>query len=194
MSPPPANTLGDEDIAATLSLDRGDTLTTAGNLGGLSSLSMHAQEASQLVTGPRVGFLASVQRLTAARVSGSVLRKYFMQARLVEFGEIEVEKQRYEYDVVIEAGKVRKRKKGPSKRYRDQAGHTPLSIEEKIPWGGNQLIVGTGAYGRLPVMPEVQEEARQRGIKLVVVPTEEACQLLSNLQSEDAFAILHTTC
>ena len=109
-----------------------------------------------------------------------------MQARLVEFGEIEVEKQRYEYDVVIEAGKVRKRKKGPSKRYRGQAGHTPLSIEEKIPWGGNQLIVGTGTYGRLPVMPEVQEEARRRGIKLVVVPTEEACQLLSDLQSKDA--------
>jgi hypothetical protein len=117
-----------------------------------------------------------------------------MQARLVEFGEIDVEKQRYEHDVVIEAGKVRKRKKGPSKRYRGSAGHTPLSIEEKIPWGGNQLIVGTGAYGRLPVMPEVQEEARRRGIKLVVVPTEEACQLLSDLQSKDAYAVLHTTC
>ena len=117
-----------------------------------------------------------------------------MQARLVEFGEIEVEKERYEYDVVIEAGKVRKRKKGASKQYRSQAGHTPLSIEEKIPWGGNQLIVGTGVYGRLPVMPEVQEEARRRGIKLVVVPTEEACRLLSDLQSKDAYAILHTTC
>ena len=117
-----------------------------------------------------------------------------MQARLVEFGEIEVEKERYEHDIVIEAGKVRKRKKGPSKQYRGQAGHTPLSIEEKIPWGGNQLIVGTGLYGRLPVMPEVQEEAKRRGIKLVVVPTEEACRLLGDLQSKDAYAILHTTC
>ena len=117
-----------------------------------------------------------------------------MQVRLIEFGEIEVEKERYEHDVVIEAGKVRKRKKGRSKQYRGQAGHTPLSNEEKIPWGGNQLIVGTGLYGRLPVMPEVQEEARRRGIKLVVVPTEEACRLLGDLQSKDAYAILHTTC
>ena len=117
-----------------------------------------------------------------------------MQARVVEFGEIEVENERYDYDVVIAAGKVRKRKKGPSKQYRESAGHTPLSIEEKIPWGGNQLIVGTGVYGRLPVMPEVEEEARRRGIKLVVVPTEEACRLLSDLQSDDAYAILHTTC
>jgi hypothetical protein len=117
-----------------------------------------------------------------------------MQARLIEFGEIEVEKERYEHDIVIEAGKVRKRKKGPSKPYRGQAGHTPLSIEETIPWGGNQLIVGTGVYGRLPVMPEVEKEARRRGIKLLVVPTEEACRLLSALQRKDAYAILHTTC
>ena len=117
-----------------------------------------------------------------------------MQAKLVEFGEIEVEKERYEHDIVIEAGKVSKRKKGPSKQYRGQAGHTPLSIEEKIPWGGNQLIVGTGVYGRLPVMPEVQEEAKRRGIKLVVVPTEDACRLLGDLQSEDAYANHHTTC
>ena len=34
-----------------------------------------------------------------------------MQARLVEFGEIEVEKERYEHDVVIEAGKVRETQK-----------------------------------------------------------------------------------
>jgi hypothetical protein len=123
-----------------------------------------------------------------------VLQEKVMQAKLIEFGEIEVEKERYAYDVVIEAGKVRKRKKGPSKQYRESAGHTPLSIEEKIPWGGNQLIVGTGVYGRLPVMPEVQEEARRRGIKLVVVSTEEACRLLSDLKSKDAYAILHTTC
>lgn len=117
-----------------------------------------------------------------------------MQARLVEFGEIEVEKKRYDYDVVIEAGKVRKRKKGPSKQYREQTGHTPLSIKEQIPWGGSQLIVGTGAYGRLPVMSQIGKEAARRGIKLVAVPTEEACELLKDLKAKDVYAILHTTC
>jgi hypothetical protein len=117
-----------------------------------------------------------------------------MQARLVEFGEIEVEKQRYDYDVVIEAGKVRKRKKGPSKQYREQSGHTPLSIKEQIPWGGSQLIVGTGAYGRLPVMPEIEKEASRRGIRLVTVPTEEACRLLKDLKAKEVYAILHSTC
>ena len=128
-------------------------------------------------------------------MNGSVTwRHEDMQARIIEFGEIEVEKQRYDYDVVIEAGKVRKRKKGPSKQYREQSGHTPLSIKEQIPWGGNQLIVGTGVYGRLPVMPEVEQEANRRGIKLVAVPTEKACRLLKDLKSKDVYAILHTTC
>ena len=39
----------------------------------------------------------------------------------------------YEHDVIIEGGEIRKRKKKPSKRFRDDSGHTPLSIEEKIP-------------------------------------------------------------
>ena len=117
-----------------------------------------------------------------------------MQARLIAFGEIEVEKERYDYDVVIDGGKVRKRKKGPSKQYREETGHTPLSIKEEIPWGGNQLVVGTGAYGRLPIMTEVREEADRRGIKLVAVPTEEACRMLRELKPKETHAILHTTC
>ncbi|HEY5707135.1 MAG TPA: MTH938/NDUFAF3 family protein [Terrimicrobiaceae bacterium] len=117
-----------------------------------------------------------------------------MKARLIAFGEIEVEGERYEHDVVIDGGKVRKRKKGLSKQYREESGHTPLSLEEEIPWGGSQLIVGTGAYGRLPIRPEIREEAGRRGIEVVAVPTEEACRLLRDLKAKNTFAILHTTC
>ena len=117
-----------------------------------------------------------------------------MKARLIAFGEIEIEAERYDYDVVIDGGKVRKRKKALSKQYREENGHTPLSIKEEIPWGGSQLIVGTGAYGRLPVMPEIREEAERRGVKLVAVPTKEACRLLRDLKPKNAYAILHTTC
>src|SRR6058998_3026836 len=50
-----------------------------------------------------------------------------MKTRLVKFGEIEVEGKRYTHDVVIDGGKVRQRKKGPSKQFREKFGHTPLS-------------------------------------------------------------------
>src|SRR4029434_482646 len=73
-----------------------------------------------------------------------------MKARLVKFGEIEVQGERYTHDVVIDGGKVRKRKKGPSKQFREEFGHTPLSAAEEIPWGCKRLLVGTGANGALP--------------------------------------------
>jgi len=37
-----------------------------------------------------------------------------MKARLIKFGEIEVEGTRYTHDMVIDGGNVRKRKKKPS--------------------------------------------------------------------------------
>src|SRR5437868_11504158 len=103
-----------------------------------------------------------------------------MKARLIKFGEIEVEGKRYTHDVVIDGGKVRKRKKGPSKQFREKFGHTPLSAGEEIPWGGKRLIVGTGAHGALPVMDEVLAEAKRRGIEVIggrgILPVDEGKQ------------------
>jgi hypothetical protein len=117
-----------------------------------------------------------------------------VQARLVKFGEIEVEGKRYAHDVVIDGGKVRKRKKGPSKQFRGKFGHTPLSAEEEIPWGDKRLIVGTGAHGALPVMDELLAEARRRGIEVIAAPTPEVCALLKEVKKGQAYAILHCTC
>ncbi|HEU5246976.1 MAG TPA: MTH938/NDUFAF3 family protein [Candidatus Udaeobacter sp.] len=117
-----------------------------------------------------------------------------MKARLVNFGEIEVEGKRYTHDVVIDGGKVRKRNKGPSKEFRKQFGHTPLSAGEEIPWEGQQLLLGTGAYGALPVMDEVLAEAKRRGIEVIAAPTAEVCQMLEKVKKGQAHAILHCTC
>ena len=117
-----------------------------------------------------------------------------MDAKLVAFGTIEIDGHRYDHDVVIEHGQVRKRKKRPSKAYRDRSGHTPLSPDEAIPWSSARLIIGTGATGALPVMPEVMEEARRHGIEVVAIPTEAACALLRDADAEDVAAILHVTC
>jgi hypothetical protein len=117
-----------------------------------------------------------------------------MRARLVAFGTIEIDGQRFDADVVINGGQVRRRRKKPSKPYRDRFGHTPLSAEESIPWGGNRLIVGTGADGRLPIMDEVFEAAAQRHVEIVALPTDEACRLIDDLDPDDVNAVLHVTC
>ena len=108
------------------------------------------------------------------------------------FGSVQIDGSTREHDVVIDRGKIHKRKKKPSKQFREQFGHTPLSIEEDIPWKCSQLIVGTGTYGRLPVMKEVKREAERRSVELLIFPTVEAIRLLE--KDPTANAILHVTC
>jgi hypothetical protein len=85
------------------------------------------------------------------------------------FGSIRIDGITYEYDVVIDRGQVRKRRKKVSKKFRDTFGHTPLSIEEEMPWKCRRLVVGTGT-GALPVMEEVKREAQRRKIKMLILP------------------------
>lgn len=108
------------------------------------------------------------------------------------FGYVRIDGVTYRHDVVIDGGKVRKRKKKPSKAFRETFGHTPVSIAEAIPWNCQRLVIGTGT-GALPVMEEVEEEAERRKVKLVIVPTEEAIARLKK-DAKGTNAILHVTC
>ena len=109
------------------------------------------------------------------------------------FGSIEVDGKTYGHDLVVDRGRIRKRRKAPSKPYRQRFGHTPLSVAEDIPWRCRRLVVGSGINGALPVMVEVTEEAERRGVTLVVVPTRGAVEELARGQ-KDTNAILHVTC
>jgi hypothetical protein len=109
------------------------------------------------------------------------------------FGSIEIDGKTYEHDVVIDHSRIRKRKKKPSRKFREEFGHTPVSVEEEIPWECRRLVVGSGKYGSLPVMEEVKREARRRKIELLVVPTDEAIDALGK-DGLDTNAILHVTC
>ena len=117
-----------------------------------------------------------------------------MDVAYAGFGAIVIDGNRFDHDVVVEAGHVRPREKGPSKAYRNRYGHTPLSPDESIPWSSPRLVVGTGASGQLPIMPEMWAEAKDRGVELIVLPTSEACQLLGSIDPGEVHAILHVTC
>jgi hypothetical protein len=117
-----------------------------------------------------------------------------MQATLIEFGILEIDGVRFEHDVVVDRGRLRKRDKKASKSLRERYGHTPLSLLEPIPWDCRRLVGGTGAVGALPVAADVLAEARRRGVELVAVPTEEACALLADADLATTNAVLHVTC
>jgi hypothetical protein len=108
------------------------------------------------------------------------------------FGSIRINGTTYEHDIVIDRGHVSKRNKKPSKKFRSAFGHTPLSIEEEIPWKCRRLVVGTGT-GALPIMDEVKHEAHRREIELVILPTAEAIKTLQE-NPVKTNAILHVTC
>ena len=109
------------------------------------------------------------------------------------FGSIRVDGVTYDHDLIIDRGKIRKRKKAASRKFRDAHGHTPLSIAEDIPWRCRLLVIGTGAEGALPVMQQVRDEARRRKVDLMILPTAEAIGALTN-PTKDTTAILHLTC
>jgi len=115
-----------------------------------------------------------------------------MRFQNISFVSIRIDGVTYEHDVVIDGGDVRKRKKKPSKKFRDEFGHTPVSIEEKIPWKCRRLVIGTGT-GALPVMDDVKNEAKRRRIALLVLPTAEAIETLK-AHPDETNAILHVTC
>src|SRR5579862_5147943 len=114
--------------------------------------------------------------------------------RFEEFslGSIRIDGVTYDHDIVIDRGDIRKRKKKASKKFRAQFGHTPVSIDEKIPWECRRLLIGTGG-GALPVMDDVKREAKRRHVALSILPTAKAIEELKQ-QPKDTNAILHVTC
>jgi hypothetical protein len=115
-----------------------------------------------------------------------------MRFESFSFGSLRIDGTTYDHDVVIDRGEGRRREKKPSKKFRDTFGHTPLSIDERIPWQCRRLVIGTGT-GVLPVMEQVQREAQRRDIELVIVPTARAIELLKQ-EAANTNAILHVTC
>jgi len=112
------------------------------------------------------------------------------------FGSVRVDGVTYDHDLIIDRGQIRKRRKAASKKFRGGYGHTPLSVAEDIPWRCRRLVIGTGAAGALPVMKQVREEARRRGVDLVVLPTAQAIGLLGETTKQatkHTNAVLHLT-
>jgi hypothetical protein len=116
-----------------------------------------------------------------------------MRFQRLTFGSIRIDGVTYEHDVVIDRGEIRRRSKKASKPFREAFGHTPLSVQEKIPWKCRRLVVGTGALGALPVMEEVKREAERRKVELLSLPTLKAIEVLKK-KAKDTNAVLHVTC
>ncbi len=110
-----------------------------------------------------------------------------------KWAKIVINGKTFEEDVVIDRGVVRERKKKPSKKYQSRFGHTPVSVDEEIPWDCEELVIGIGFQSRLPVMREVMAEAARRKVKIMPLPTPKAVEYFRTHQ-KGRNAIFHLTC
>jgi len=107
-----------------------------------------------------------------------------------DFGRIVVDGKAYTSDVIIFPDKIKDnwwRKEGHALYIED--------IESVIVEKPEVLIVGTGNYGLLKVLPETKEYIESKGIELIVEPTDKACKMYNEISKDKkAVATLHLTC
>ncbi len=112
-----------------------------------------------------------------------------------EFGWIEIDKVRYEHDVIIHRdGSVTKRSKKKSKELKSSYGHTPLSefeLDDVRKEKPGIVYIGTGQYGDLPITPEAEKELSR--FETVIRPTPIILDMLKK-ERRSFVAIIHVTC
>ena len=106
------------------------------------------------------------------------------------FGLVVINGKKYASDVIIFPDRVRDnwwRKRG-HELYLDD-------IVEVLTENPEVLVVGTGAYDLVKVLPEVAQSVEAQGIKLIIEATDKACQTYNQLcHSQRVVAALHLTC
>jgi len=84
------------------------------------------------------------------------------------------------------------------KSWPDRERHTVKlnNLKDILIFNPELLIVGIGATGLLEVPKEIQDQLRQRNIKLIVQKTPEACQSYNKalLEKKKVAALIHATC
>ena len=110
-----------------------------------------------------------------------------MKIEHYSFGNIVINGKTYSSDVIIFPERIRS-------NWRRKEGHR-ISIDdliEVLEEKPKKLIVGTGASGMVLVPNEVKEILTEKGIELVILKTEEACQRFN--AEKNVVAALHLTC
>ncbi len=113
-----------------------------------------------------------------------------MHIEAYEFGVIVIDGQTYRTDLLIWPGRLKHdwwRREGHLLQVPD--------VAEALAAAPQVLVVGTGAYGRMELDPELVAYLKDRGIELVARPTAEACRSINELEGRHRLAAaLHITC
>ncbi len=112
----------------------------------------------------------------------------------ISFGSIVIDGKKYNEDIIIEKGKVKIREKEKSRKYKHIYNHTPLTVEENIPWECETLVIANGFYGALPITEQVIEEGKKRGVRIKTIRTTELPEVFNKFDISKTNFIIHLTC
>ncbi|MEO2151226.1 MAG: Mth938-like domain-containing protein [Thermococcus sp.] len=118
-----------------------------------------------------------------------------MKLEYPSFGRIVVDGRTYEHDIVIyPSGRVEKRKKWLSKNKHGTSHKLdPDELREYLREDFEVLIVGTGYYGYLSLLPESRELVRDK--EVYELPIGKAVELFNELnEKKRVLGIFHVTC
>ncbi|CAB49578.1 Mth938-like domain-containing protein [Pyrococcus abyssi] len=118
-----------------------------------------------------------------------------MKVEEVRFGHVRIDGKDFDHDIVIyPSGKIERRKKEISKRKHGTSHKLdPEELKEYLIEDFDLLLVGTGIYGMLSLLPESRELVKDK--EVIEKPTKEALKLLEELWSKKKIlAIIHVTC
>ena len=114
-----------------------------------------------------------------------------MEITHYRFGSITVDGERYGSDVIVSP-------EGVDASWRRRKGHE-LCREDLGPvlaLRPEALVIGTGAYGAVKVLPEAEELMQEKCARVHVLPTTQAWKKFNELVASGArvVAALHLTC
>ena len=118
-----------------------------------------------------------------------------MRLEYPAFGRIIVDGKTYEHDIVIyPSGNVEKRKKWLSKgKHGTSHKLDPDELREYLKEDFDVLVVGTGMYGYLSLLPGSRELVKDKEVH--ELPTGKAVELFNELWGKKrVLAIFHVTC
>jgi len=107
-----------------------------------------------------------------------------------DFGRIVIDGTAFTTDVIIFPDRV-------MDEWWRKDGHVlhVADIESVVAEKPEVLIVGTGKYGILKVLPQTREYIGSKGVELIVEPTDKACEVYNRIsQDKKVVAALHLTC
>lgn len=114
-----------------------------------------------------------------------------------EFGWIEINGKRFDFDVILYYdGTIYKREKEKSKKLVKENEHTPFSIfevEDLFKKDVEVVYIGSGKKGKLPIKEDALEEIKKRVKEIIIDITPKILEKIKN-DNKKWVALIHVTC